>query len=103
MQLGKEAQYAYSDNERGQILKNLEKGKEGKSNVNIQRYKGLGEMNADQLWETTMDPVQRKMKVITINDAAGADKLFNILMGGEVEPRKQFIQMYASAVRNLDV
>ncbi|HEY4523296.1 MAG TPA: DNA topoisomerase subunit B [Candidatus Paceibacterota bacterium] len=103
VQLGKEAQYAYSDNERGQILKNLEKGKEGKSNVNIQRYKGLGEMNADQLWETTMDPVQRKMKVITINDAAGADKLFNILMGGEVEPRKQFIQMYASAVRNLDV
>lgn len=103
LQSGKEFQYAYSDNERDVVLKKMESGKEGKANINVQRYKGLGEMNADQLWETTMDPSVRKMKVITIDDAAGADKLFDILMGGEVEPRKQFIQAHASAVRNLDI
>lgn len=103
VQSGKEAQYAYSESDRDQVVKSFEKGKEGKTNINIQRYKGLGEMNPDQLWETTMDPTLRKMKVITINDAAGADKMFDILMGGEVEPRKQFIQMHASAVKNLDI
>jgi len=103
LQAGKDVRYAYVDSERDQIMKSFQAGKEGKLNVNVQRYKGLGEMNPDQLWETTMDPTARKMKVITIEDAEGADRMFDILMGGEVEPRKQFIQMHASAVKNLDI
>ncbi|MEK7174101.1 MAG: DNA topoisomerase (ATP-hydrolyzing) subunit B [Patescibacteria group bacterium] len=78
-------------------------GGEKIAGVNIQRYKGLGEMNAEQLWDTTMNPETRTMKQVTINDAEKADRLFNILMGDQVEPRKQFIQAHAAAVRNLDI
>ncbi len=71
--------------------------------VSIQRYKGLGEMNPQQLWDTTMDPAKRVMKQVTIEDAAAADRIFDILMGTEVGPRKQFIHTHAKAVKNLDI
>jgi len=73
------------------------------SGLNIQRYKGLGEMNADELWNTTMDPEARHMKIVTIEDAAVADNVFDMLMGAEVAPRKKFIQTHAKTVENLDV
>ncbi len=76
---------------------------DAKRTPNVQRYKGLGEMNADQLWETTMNPENRLMKQVTIDDAEKADKLFDILMGDAVEPRKNFIQAHAATVQNLDL
>jgi len=93
----KKIQYAYNDAQKEEVLKIIGK------DANIQRYKGLGEMNPNQLWETTMDPTVRALKKITIEDAVAADEMFSILMGDEVEPRKDFILKHAKEVRELDV
>lgn len=98
IQKGKEVFYAYSDNEKERILKKFDA-----SGANIQRYKGLGEMNPDQLSDTTMNMETRTLKKVEIGDATEADRLFDVLMGENVEPRKNFIQSRAEAVKNLDV
>lgn len=118
IQKGKDVQWAYNEEDRKEIIEAFlkkEKAKKGAAKVevteegekvggvNVQRYKGLGEMNPSQLWETTMDPQNRMMYQVKIGDAAEADKIFNILMGSEVEPRKRFIQAEARSVANLDV
>lgn len=98
LQSGKTVHYAFSDEERDEIIK---KNKE--KNFSIARYKGLGEMNPEQLWETTMDPERRTMLRVTVDDAEKADRTFEILMGAEVAPRKKFIQTHAKRVKNLDI
>ena len=122
IQSGKSIQYVYSDGEKDRAFAELKKQKmETKKQkaaargeevaeetgevkgIEIQRYKGLGEMNPIELWSTTMDPKTRILKQITIEDAAEADRIFDILMGDEVLPRKKFIQTYAKAVKNLDI
>ncbi len=121
LQKGKEAGYAYTDHEKEKIAAEFQKAKAEKPqketgeekeaaetsekvrSVTIQRYKGLGEMNPEQLWDTTMNPQTRIMKQVSIEDAAGADRIFDILMGDEVLPRKKFIQAHAKAVKNLDI
>lgn len=125
IQLGKDSHYAYSDKELANLKDEMSKAKdmkaqskgkkdikaeneneEAESTVNkfiIQRYKGLGEMNPEQLWQTTMDPAQRVMKKVTIEDAEKADSVFTVLMGADVGQRKLFIQTHAKNVQNLDI
>lgn len=90
--------YAYSDNELNELLQKI-----GRQNIIVQRYKGLGEMNAEQLWETTMNPESRIILRVNLEDAVEADQTFSMLMGDKVEPRKEYIQAHASEVRNLDI
>lgn len=101
IQKGKEVFYAYSDEEKEKIIKELIKKYKGE--IDVQRYKGLGEMNPEELWETTLNPQKRILKQVTLEDAEEADRLFGILMGQEVEPRKAFIEAYAREVKNLDI
>jgi len=101
IQAGKKIEYAYTEEEKAKILKSLNKQKT--RGISIQRYKGLGEMNPEQLWNTTMNPENRILFQVTVESAHEADKIFDTLMGKEVLPRKKFIQVHAKKVRNLDI
>jgi DNA gyrase subunit B len=93
-------EYAYTDEDKDRILKDMNVSAE---KAEISRYKGLGEMNPEQLWETTMNPENRTLLLVNIDDAAEADRTFDMLMGDAVPPRTKFIQTHAKSVRNLDV
>lgn len=95
---GRESWYLYSDPELDTLLERI-----GRDNINVQRYKGLGEMNPEQLWETTMNPEGRTILQVTLEDALKADEIFSVLMGDKVEPRRRFIEDHAEHVRNLDI
>ena len=95
---GRESWYLYSDDEMAKLLARI-----GKENINVQRYKGLGEMNPDQLWETTMNPEGRTILQVELGDAMAADDMFTVLMGDKVEPRRKFIEDHAHDVKNLDI
>jgi DNA gyrase subunit B len=97
IQRGKEIVYCYNDEEKNRRLARMQ----GKPEVS--RYKGLGEMNAEQLWSTTMEPANRLLLRVEQEDAIKADEIFDILMGNNVDPRKRFIQTHAKTVRNLDI
>ena len=94
---GKRHEYAFSDEQRDALIEEMGQ------NCDIQRYKGLGEMDPEQLWETTMDPATRTMLRVTLEDAMEADETFSILMGDKVEPRREFIEKNAKYVQNLDI
>ena len=95
---GKKEYYAFSDNELSKLLDEV-----GRQGADVSRYKGLGEMNAEQLWETTMDPESRTLLQVTIDDAIMADEIFSMLMGDKVAPRRDFIEANAKYVTNLDI
>jgi DNA gyrase subunit B len=95
---GREHWYLYSDEELDKLLTRI-----GRDSMNVQRYKGLGEMNPEQLWETTMNPEGRTILQVTLEDAMSADEIFSVLMGDKVEPRRRFIEEHAKEVRNLDI
>ena len=98
---GKKLEYAYTDEQRDIILEKLKA--ESETKINLARYKGLGEMNAEQLWETTMDPEKRTLLQVTMEDAEEANEIFTKPMGEEVEPRREFIVTQAKFVANLDI
>jgi len=92
-----QVRYVYSDKEKDKAIKEIGE------KAALQRYKGLGEMNPEQLWETTMNPTNRTLLQVNVDDAAEADRTFDMLMGDAVDPRKKFIQTHAKSVRNLDI